>query len=107
MSAHTPGPWRVNEGGVVVSAKPEVGICDPFPCDRRPNGDYTYGEETDANRRLIASAPDMRAALDRIDAALREFEGMKGTYAYVASCIRAAMREPDAEAEAREVNERE
>ena len=57
MNAHTPGPWRVTrhtEFLVKVETRNTV-ICDAL-------GKLT--EETLANARLIASAPEMLAALE-------------------------------------------
>lgn len=72
MTAHTPGPWKV-EGRAAVSAHHNAGdprmefwICEEINGDRRPGA--TTGRPID-NARLIAAAPTMydfvqRAAKD-------------------------------------------
>lgn len=71
----TPGPWRVTTrpdglGGedVIVKAG-QVHICDCFEGMATP-------EEERANARLIASAPELLAALDFIVQAARTEPGM-------------------------------
>lgn len=66
MTKHSPGPWWVNQQPSYhpqVLAGPFKGgtaIADLFD-ERDPNGPNGY-EETQANARLIAAAPDLLAA---------------------------------------------
>jgi hypothetical protein len=55
MSAHTPGPWRVNayDARLTVWGKHRVAVVD-----KEPDGDTSA-----ANAALIAAAPDLLAAL--------------------------------------------
>lgn len=58
---HTPGPWAVHPGCAQVDAftPTPVAVCRLlWPTDVRGE------EETEANARLIAAAPDLLAALD-------------------------------------------
>lgn len=55
MSAHTPGPWKVDQG-VVRTANPDVWFT------QRWNGTLT-NDVIQANARLIAAAPDLLTAL--------------------------------------------
>ena len=114
MSGYTPGPWCVHERPVApfnfghhVTTNDGLTICSvTYQLPSAVEGEVVEATRI-ANARLIASAPDMRAALDRIDATLREFEGMTSTaHKYMAACIRKAMSdEPrDMEQEARETN---
>lgn len=56
MSSHTPGPWRVIDDGSVVGV--QMGLAGGFLIDSKAN--------PDANARLIAAAPDLLDALQRI-----------------------------------------
>ena len=60
---HTPGPWQSFNGGAVVGTVENSGG-STYVADirHRANG------ESAANARLIAAAPDMLAALERIAA---------------------------------------
>ena len=55
---HTPGPWWIDDDGFVASGNGEtyVTVADPH-CN---NQDI---DEREANARLIAKAPDLKAAL--------------------------------------------
>jgi len=62
---HTPGPWQVagqheehGAGGVILSVPKDKFIAGLSVA--------IYGEESKANARLIAAAPDLLAALERI-----------------------------------------
>ena len=74
----TPGPWSFVDD-VILSPDPDKAIGTVFPCDRIAPGEFKYGDETAANARLFAAAPDllavamycedvlMRYTIDRID----------------------------------------
>lgn len=66
MSKHTPGPWKVDAMGNVWSA--DTKVCEMSEHPVMASG--CYREKTDdehrANARLIAAAPDLLAALERI-----------------------------------------
>ena len=76
---HTPGPWRfdadfdhvemVVDGGAVIA---RIMRPDDFPC-RDEDGDEALAAECAANVRLIAAAPDMLAAFQRMRDLIREF----------------------------------
>ena len=56
---HTPGPWRVDDNYVLCLY------------DGRPNNICRMlgrGDETEANARLIAAAPDMAERIERLEA---------------------------------------
>jgi hypothetical protein len=58
MSAHTPGPWKIEDGRVIQGRA--------FDQSYRNICDLVRGqtpESADANARLIAAAPDLLAAL--------------------------------------------
>lgn len=66
MSGHTPGPWRVEPsgfgqvGGFTISDEANgFGLCQRPPWANR-------AEESAANGRLMAAAPDMLAALENV-----------------------------------------
>jgi hypothetical protein len=65
MSKHTPGPWAVNPMNAQVDEFGGQGMPLPvchmlWPTDKRKEA------ETMANARLIAAAPDLLEALERI-----------------------------------------
>ena len=67
---HTPGPW-FNTNGLIhkegdSATKQWLHLASVFQCPGLPSG------EGDANAALIASAPDMRAEMDRKDALIQE-----------------------------------
>ena len=69
MSKHTPSPWVVVgrltkyvEARIGDGLIQEVAACGPTKAD---NG---YGEQQNANARLIAAAPDLLEALQDVDA---------------------------------------
>lgn len=68
---HTPGPWHVGSDGVVkVGAAGADHYCPPLRVASGWREDAWCGsdgnDETRANARLIAAAPDLRAALNSI-----------------------------------------
>ena len=69
MSKHTPGPWVVVgrltkyvEARLVGGLIQEVAACGPTMADEG------YGQQQEANARLIAAAPDLLEALQDVDA---------------------------------------
>ena len=64
MSEHTPGPWAVNPFRTTVDACDDEGplpICKLlWPTNRRSE------DETEANARLIAAAPELLEALQEL-----------------------------------------
>lgn len=72
---HTPGPWEVDCAAqpIIVNGPPE-GVADQiavvYDCECPPagaHGAYQYGlERAAANARLIAAAPELLAALERM-----------------------------------------
>lgn len=72
MSKHTPGPWRV-DGGVSEYGAPAVYALEDVRGGKRNRmfatvygGPDTPREETVANARLIALAPEMLEAIERL-----------------------------------------
>jgi hypothetical protein len=59
MKTHTPGPWHLvsHRPNLVKVETARVVVCDSFG---------GLSDETLANARLIASAPDLLAALERL-----------------------------------------
>jgi hypothetical protein len=62
MSAHTPGPWKVQEGGKYVEAV----TCTVARIYHLPDLMDDADAESQANARLIAAAPALLEALERI-----------------------------------------
>jgi hypothetical protein len=60
---HTPGPWRVDFGGIYIRAEDGTRICE-----------YGIDEPYEANARLIAAAPELLAALQRIASSDNPYE---------------------------------
>ena len=74
---HTPGPWEVEQGYSGSRGQIAVTNHDNFNrtgcciCLIAPVSNYT--EEDKANARLIAAAPDMLAALEKLDEMRKDF----------------------------------
>ena len=64
---HTPGPWHVNSSipHEVVAEDGDLGVASTFGLSLMSGGS-TLEAEWDANARLIAAAPDLLEALERI-----------------------------------------
>ena len=60
MTAHTPGPWVINAHAIESDGPEAALIAHVYGPDE--NGP----EEHEHNRRLIAAAPDLLAAIERI-----------------------------------------
>lgn len=57
---HTPGPWAIEEGDRethIVGGEAILAYCPDWPC---------APQEQEANARLIAAAPDLLEALEKI-----------------------------------------
>ena len=72
QSKHTPGPWNVDGDATVygprfsiANDKEQIGIFEVADCKG-------YKQEREANAYLIASAPDLLAALNRLIQSLPE-----------------------------------
>lgn len=63
---HTPGPWTIDSRATtaIQAGDKHIAMVN-FSFLGRPERDV-YGEEHDANARLIAAAPDMLAALENL-----------------------------------------
>ena len=88
MSKHTPGPWVVVgsrtkyvEARLVGSLMQEVAACGPTLADEG------YGQQQEANARLIAAAPEL------LRAAIAALTIVNNAYPYgsIASDLRAAI----------------
>ena len=75
MSEYTPGPWRVSDGdsfsgGSDVSEPPEyeyIVLAErKTPSVIASFWDFDWGDEAQANARLIAAAPDLLEALEMV-----------------------------------------
>lgn len=88
--AHTPGPWRVEDGTTLI-----WGDCIPhdhssrgmgYPiaaCRTNPSGNWStgpYADEAEANARLIAAAPDLLAAVQKLMALNNEHAPFGGEF---------------------------
>jgi hypothetical protein len=73
MSKHTEGPWRITggmagTGGRLIEAHPGTGCCFDVARVELPPFGPDRDAARDANARLIAAAPTMLDALERIAA---------------------------------------
>ena len=67
--SHTPGPWSIKENAYLnqmIDVEPSIGCV------------YGVGEEVQANARLIASAPDLLAALEALMRIVSNSNGVSG-----------------------------
>lgn len=68
---HTPGPWAIEDGGIVEASGAPVCVlytADDFPCWDGPEGQLEA--ECEANAALIAAAPDLLALCEAMVAAV-------------------------------------
>ena len=63
MSTHTPGPWAADPVTLMVTSERGL-VC---VVEDRVHADYDNSAEIEANARLIASAPDLLAALRELE----------------------------------------
>lgn len=72
MSKHTPEPWVVDmessgSGDICPKSEFDLSICEVQRADySAETGRYFDGQTTEANRRLIAAAPELLEALTEI-----------------------------------------
>lgn len=92
MSAHTPGPWYVDNGTFVGAVRESHGAARPrivaethYRDTNRPSH-FIPSDEARANAALIAAAPDLLAALRDLTSA----EGLPDGYADRKALIAAA-----------------
>jgi hypothetical protein len=89
MSAHTPGPWEVGYGWVQTVA------------EKTPVANFNFYAATEANKRLIAAAPELLQALRRLldDAhAAHRDSGFPGYMQTSVSAARAAIAKAEGKA---------
>lgn len=75
MSKYTPGPWSVwtgDENHVIIAGDDSHGVAMVM---LRPEDEHCLGPVETANARLIAAAPDLLEAVNRILLALTENSG--------------------------------
>lgn len=87
MTAHTPGPWVVtvtDDGGSMVHA-PNCAIATVWPAPDSKAGD---NRQSAINARLIAAAPEMLEALQRV---IRLVGDPEQTLADIVNCAHAAI----------------
>jgi hypothetical protein len=102
VSGHTPGPWRTdNLVGGYVHAKPTAAHAAKYPKNKWVQVSHvcTFAEcsreESEANLRLIAAAPDLLAALKDAREWLREYGvGSANLFGQINSAITKATGEP-------------
>ncbi len=89
MIAHTPGPWHVKAGQSCQHVVSEDGYFS--------TGCISFDGQSDANARLIATAPELLAACREVDAfvAIDEKDGSDGLwtddYRALVEIVRAAI----------------
>jgi len=66
MSKHTPGPWYQNKANPLVICAPD-GFADPWYVAEATTNCGHSEDQTEANARLIAAAPDLLEALVALD----------------------------------------
>jgi hypothetical protein len=83
QSKHTPGPWNVDGDATVygprfsiANDKEQIGIFEVADCKG-------YKQEREANARLIAAAPDLLLALERLVHPMADDEDLS----YARDCI--------------------
>jgi hypothetical protein len=91
---HTPGPWyfHVNKADTlyVVRGPKDIVVCEmswhsSIPCH------YTLRDESEANARLIAAAPDLLAALRLAQEQMERFDGESAGWHEANDAISAAI----------------
>lgn len=90
QAQHTPGPWAFTADMYGLDNMRVFGVNDATG-NGIANCGYDGRGECKANARLIAAAPDLLAALDRVDAYLSPFDGEEDAYAEIRSAIQQAI----------------
>ena len=86
QAAHTPGPWHVGDRNALLGTyiRDANGFC--VAITNTPNNQRAYYIDEAANARLISAAPDMLAALVKVEKVLRD-EGFPQTLRQVQNAI--------------------
>lgn len=86
-AVHTPGPWEVQSNMEIIVDATGLKVCDIEP-------DYRTIEQSDANARLIAAAPDLLEACNEALEWLRiaALPGLETTRNRIQSTLDAAIR---------------
>ena len=85
-TTHTQGPWWRDDDGFIAAGSGETyvtiadGDCSDLDIDER-----------EANKRLIAAAPDLLAALEAVDAYLAPDGDGEDPYNYIRAVIKGAI----------------
>lgn len=66
MNKFTAGPWIIDDFDISSKADPANLIASLYAVEKDDRGGYYLGDEFKANARLIASAPDLLAALEAL-----------------------------------------
>lgn len=81
--AHTPGPWSFDTSDRTILGEDKSLAITTVDCfDRGGNKGFFFGQESEANARLIAAAPELLADLQEAASTLRRYEVLhraKGT----------------------------
>lgn len=72
MRDHTPGPWRFT----VADGVPDAIVASNSDIGSAPVAKIVLGTEHEANARLIASAPELLAALQEIEQMAATFKSL-------------------------------
>lgn len=67
MTKHTPGPWEIDGEYVQQVDQTGVAVCDVMNMDVGGDKGWHSGPVTQANKQLIAAAPELLAALEIAD----------------------------------------
>lgn len=68
-TTHTPGPWEIDGEYVQQVGQTGLAICDVMNMDVGGDKGWHSGPVTQANKHLIAAAPDLLEALEKLNAA--------------------------------------
>lgn len=64
--SHTKGPWRIGKIATHVESDSGEGICSTGGYQNNTENQWELNERQQANARLIAAAPDLLEALEKI-----------------------------------------
>lgn len=88
MSKHTPGPWKA-DGDRIFSDRQRT----EYKSSTTIAVTWDYTAESLANAHLIAAAPEMLEALERISAAFIDSKELKAAYDHANAVIKKAKGE--------------